>query len=52
MVSPEKLGIITAINTHPLVNEGQGVIQIGHLAEGDLISSEIEIPAYQPDTVD
>ena len=37
-------GVIIAVNTHPLVNEGQGVMQLGHPVEKIHETSKLEIP--------
>jgi uncharacterized protein len=45
-----KTGIITAINTHPHVYEGQGIIEMAELKT--LSHASIEIPPIKPDIVD
>lgn len=50
VLAPET-GIVTAVNTHPLVYEGQGVVQLGVGKEVEEHKMMPEIPPIQPDVV-
>lgn len=50
-VYAETSGIVTAFATHPLVNEGQSIIQLGHYEEKWEDRGELDIPSYQPDII-
>ena len=50
-ITASEMGIITAVNTHPLVYEGQGVIQIGISDEDAEQTLPQEVIDMQPDLV-